>query len=424
MRPGVWSVYAVLAFVATRAVLLFGYGAFVTDMPLYQSAGTDALKGLTAYCDYWFPYPPLSLPFVNIPAMFNQTGEGYRMAFRLEMLVFDVVCFAGVWAFLRDRTAVPEKVRVAALAFYSLLGLAVGHLIYDRLDIVMTSFFIWALYAYTSPRASGRPIAYLLLLAGALFKLLPLFVLPLFMILEAHSDDGRWPNLRRSILPVAWVAVPFAATIILYNQVICDHLIEQLSQHGSRGIQIESNWALPLIGLRIFRDWPVSVDYVYGAFHIVDSVVPKPYLFLSKYAGFAALLGFYAFLVSRFRKSLVDTSRFSAVEILCLFYAVLLLLICTQRVLSPQYLIWLMPAACVQFAVAGRKMAAVAGAGATFALTYVVFDLGFFRILAFHPWYSLALLARNILLLLWAADLLRRILKSLRRQRQAAIAGY
>lgn len=420
---GIWSGVALALFTATRALIYFRYGAYVTDIPLYESAGTAAREGLSAYCDYWFPYPPLSLPLIDLPALLSRSEAGYRNVFRAEMLIFDAVCFAGLWFFLRDRTTANPRRRGIALCLYAVLGLTVGHLLLDRLDIVMTGIFIWSLYFYTSTRSWARHVAYGLLLAGALIKLLPLFLIPIFMVFEAFRDEGRWPDVRRALWPVLWIAAPFTAVVLLYNGFICEKLIHELSQHGARGIQIESNWALPLIFSRIQGNWDIRVDYVHGAFHIVDTGVPRAYLFLSKYAGFASLLAFYGLLARRFRRSLADTGRLSPADIVFLFYSPILLLIVSQRVLSPQYLIWLIPVACLQVALAGRQGLAIAGTAAVYGLTFIVFDIGFFPILDFDPRYSAALVLRNALLVVWTADLIRRGLKSLRLQRAAVIAG-
>ena len=103
-----------------------------------------------------------------------------------------------------------------------------------------------------------------------------------------------------------------------------------------------------------------------------------------------------------------------------LFYGVILILMSTQRVLSPQYFIWMMPLAAAQLATADRTMAVLAGSAAIFGLTYVVFDVGFFRIIKWDPYYSLILLVRNALLALWTLDTLRRGAAELRRHRRLA----
>jgi hypothetical protein len=419
-----WSLAALAVFAATRAVILLAFGPFVTDLPMYQTVGFAAKAGLQAYCDQGFPYPPLALPFVDLPALAISDPNRYNGAFKTEMLIVDFICYLGVWAFLRRRLRCDQRTTTLALAFYCVLGIGLPHLLFERLDIAMTAIFIWSLYFFTNNREWGRVAAYLLLLAGALIKLFPLFIVPLFMILEVFTDDGqRWPKGSRAARPVFWVVGLFGTAILLYAAFVCRRLIPELSQHGSRGIQIESTWALPLIYLKIFQDWKIEVEYVYGAFHIVNTGVPPTYLFLSKYLGFAALLAFYDFLARRFRRCLVITGRLKPQEIMYLFYVTVLIIIVTQRVLSPQYVMWLMPLACVQMVEARHKWAVAVGAGSVFGLTYVVFDLGFYPILQFHPWYSLALLARNLALVAWTADLLRRVLRTLRLQRVAAISG-
>src|SRR5262245_18211043 len=100
----------------------------ITDLPIYQNWAESALKGLTPYCDFWLPSPPLSIPFINHPAHLGRLS--YPDAFKLEMLVMDAVCFAGLWLFLKHRTAATERTRSLALCLYSALGVALPHLMH------------------------------------------------------------------------------------------------------------------------------------------------------------------------------------------------------------------------------------------------------------------------------------------------------
>lgn len=407
---------------ATRGVIFFGYEAFVSDVPFYHHVfKMGILKGFSAYCDFWFPYPPLSLPLMYGPGFFGQDYGAYRRAFQLQMLVFDVAAFFLLNAFLKNRIKCPPWLRAGALSLYSLLGLFEGHLLLDRLDIGMSVCYLGALYYFTA-EGRARWAGYAFLLAGALVKLLPLFMLPLFAIFECYRARGEtWPSPRSLWLPFVLVAVPFAAAVLYYNNDVCDQVLQSLSQHGARGIQIESNWAIPLVANRILNGSPVQVDFSYGAFDIFGAGVPAWFVWVSKRAGFLFLGGYYLWLFRSFRRKMVETSHLEPIEICYLFYGVILILICTQRVLSPQYLIWMLPLAAIQFAVAERKAAVVVGSAAVFGLSYVVFDKGFHRIIDFDPTYSLYLVIRNVTLLVWAADILRRGTRALRLRRRTAL---
>ena len=414
---------AVAVFAATRAFIFFGFGQFVTDVPIYHGAAMMGVRdGFSAYCDFWFPYPPFSLPLIYLPAFFSQSYDGYRQAFQLEMMAIDVATFFLLFRFLKDRLRVSHGLCAVTLSLYSLFGLSAPHLIFDRLDIAMSGLFLGAAYFYTSTGRT-RWLSYVFLLAGALVKLLPIFFIPLFCILDWHrADDDAWPNPSRAWTAVLCVAIPFAAVIVGYNAFVCDQLISHLSQHGVRGIQIESNWAMPLIVDKIINGSPTDVDYSYGAFHILAPGVPKLYLWLSKNVGFGLLIFYYGALLRLFRKNIVQTEKLKPYTVTMLLYGVILILMTTQRVLSPQYLIWMWPFAAIQFAVAVDRRAVVAGSVAIFGLTYLVFDVGFFEIIHFNPYFSPVLIARNILLSLWAADTLRRGVRAIRENRRARLS--
>jgi hypothetical protein len=377
---------------------------------------------LSAYCDFWFPYPPLSLPLIYLPGFFSQEYDPYRLAFRIEMLLFDVLTVILLSQFLKNRLNIGRRMHAATLCFYSLLGLSAGHLIYDRLDVVMSATFLGAIYFF-SAKDQKRWLCYAFLLAGALIKLVPIFLIPLFAILEWYRGGGlTWPNPRRAWVPVVLVAIPFAAVVIVYNSVVCNDLISQLSQHGERGIQIESNWAVPLLLDKIINGSSATdVNYSYGAFHFIPTGVSKTYLFLSKYVGFAFLASYYLLLLRAFRRNLIQSEKLKPYTVMLLFYTVILILMSTQRVLSPQYFIWMMPLAAAQFAVAADKRPVLLGSAAIFGLTYVVFDIGFFDIIHFDLYFSEILIVRNILLTVWMADTLLRSSRAIVENRRAAL---
>jgi hypothetical protein len=391
-------------------------------VPFYHDVlKNGVLNGFSAYCDFWFPYPPLSLPLVYGPGLISFEYGHYRAAFQVEMMAFDVATYVLLWAFLRKRLDCRPWMCAASLALYSAIGLFVGHLLFDRLDVVMSASYLGAVF-FATGKGKTRWIAYAFLLAGTLVKILPLFLLPLFAIIERFRlRDRTWPTDAAALSPFALVALPFVLVIGFYHRNICDQVMQSLSQHGVRGIQIESNWALPLLAAKVLRGTIVETDFSFGAFHIFGSGVPAWYVWLSKRAGFAILAAYYYFVNRWFRRNTVDADRLDPMDVSHLVYGVILLIISTQRVLSPQYLIWLMPLAAMQLATADRKGAVVAGVAVLFALSYAVFDKGFREILNFDPTFTLVLLIRNVLLAVWTVDMLRLSCRAVRRHRRSAV---
>ena len=380
-----------------------------------------ARDGFSAYCDFWFPYPPLSLPLIDFPARFFSDYDHYRQVFRLEMMAFDAATALLLFLFLRDRIKTSRWTAAAAVTFYCLLGFSGPHLIYDRLDMAMSMLMLATVYFYTA-KGWTRWGCYVSIVVGALVKILPFFFVPLFCVLESFRGDGdRWPDRRRAWIPLVWGALPFVAAMVAYNTFVCNQLFSQMSQHTVRGIQIESNWAIPLIIARVLNGSLINVDYTYGAFHILDSCVPAWYLWLAKNLGLALLLGYFAALWRWFKRNLVQSDKLEAYVIALLVYSVILFIIASQRVLSPQYFIWIWPLAAIEFAVLRDRRAVVVGAALVFGMTYVVFDIGFFDLLQFDPAISAALIIRNGAATLWALDTVRRIARALREHRRPAL---
>ena len=428
--------FAVLAL--SRVVIIFGYERYWTDVGLYHEAASYAVrKGFRAYHDFWFPYPPMSLPLIYAPMLFASEISAYRHAFQLEMLLFDFGSAAYLALFLRNRLSASPKRVFFALTLYAAFGMLMGHLIYDRLDIVIAFFLIASVYHFTDRTrpAIGRCVSYLLTLCGALVKFVPLLWAPVFVLAgffrgwprfsrtrsaDSAADNSSDPeafrmstaNFAGAIPSTALVYALFALVIFAYdaatyNEQYGKGLLTIMSEHGARGIQMESLWATPMIISNLRRgalgEAPkYHLESNYGAQHYKNSELPRWYLVSAKFAGFAGLGLFYAalfFLAARrryFRELFQNPIWIQSTAL-----AALLFVITTQRVLSPQYFLWVMPAS-VLFVFSARRfsLGRLLLFSAIFALTYVEFDICYESLTKMETSALSALLARNALLVL------------------------
>ncbi|MDG4860423.1 hypothetical protein P8605_20055, partial [Streptomyces sp. T-3] len=153
-----------------------------------------------------------------------------------------------------------------------------------------------------------------------------------------------WPVLtllgtpRGRTTRAAWTsALASAAALLLVLAALFEHPLSFLRQQGGRGIQIES---LPgtLLGFARHAGWPGEVRYQYGAMEYVG-----PYVTLLAQASLMlTALACAALLLWRVRaRRWTEATPYDAA--LC---AVLLFTL-TSRVISPQYLIWLLGLAAV-----------------------------------------------------------------------------
>lgn len=409
-------VIAVAGFLVTRLALLLYYDEWVSDLPFYFGVATKVVvEGQSAYCDFHFPYPPLSLPFLTFPGHFASSYDGYRDLFRLQMFLVDILCAVLVWRLLTRRLELPAGRSAFSFVLYCSAGLLVGHLIYDRLDLLIALSVLAWLYFFTGTRHAwpGEISA----LAGTLVKVVPIFLLPLFVV--ADRIGGRTGYVRRSHLarPLLVFILPLCAFLALYSTAGCGRLMESLSDHRHRGIEIGSTWATPYLIQAATR--PSSepwIEFNFGALHLAESLVPPQYVFFSKYSGFVALALVYCLiLLIAYRPGRGRRDMPPRVAIL-LAYSALIFVIATQRVFSPQYLVWILPAVGLLAPIVRRPGLLVALFAVVLGLSWIAFDIGFHGWIHAEPVPLLALSGRNIVILILSFHLLGEAFLSLSRE--------
>ncbi|MFJ8694108.1 glycosyltransferase 87 family protein [Streptomyces roseolilacinus] len=263
-----------------------------------------------------------------------------------------------------------------------------------RYDLPVTALAVAALLAVHAGRARlGGVLAGL----GALAKGWPLLVL---------TGTAPGPATGRSWRPALATALGGAAMLA----VAFPHTLDFLRHQGGRGVQVESVGGT-LLSLARLAGWQGRVVYRYGAFEFTGSYVGAVAVVSLLCTG-AALLGLVVWRVRSLHWS--DATPLDAA-----LTAVLLVTV-TSRVISPQYLVWLLglAAVCLTSRNTTQRPVAVLLLPAA-ALTAFAYPLLYGEVLAVTPLGCLLMLVRNGLLvaaallscrLLWeesAPDVLR-----------------
>lgn len=331
----------------------------LVDWPTYKEYGTAILDhGRVPYRDFAVEYPPGSIPAFIVAAPFGD----YARAFAWAMAACGVALVVVV-AYLRR-----EAVYYAALA-----PVLVGSLILSRFDLWPALLLVAALAALLVER---HRLGWALLGAAVAAKLWPLVVVPLALV---------W-SLRRGR---AWSALAGAAVVtaaFLPFLVLAPHgLWASIEGQASRPLQVESLGAafITTFGhphvVTTHGSQNLAGHGAVGAATTVMEIVVLVALWLAFARGDASR--------DRFL-------RYCAAAV-CAFVAF-------GKVLSPQYLLWLIPL--VALVRGARGIAALAALTAACVLTQVWFPIRYF---AYAERFQLAgvVLARDLVLVLLLAVL-------------------
>lgn len=385
-------------FLLTRFIIIFGYGVYISDLDLFRLIADYGTKsGYVAYRDFWFPYPPLALPLIYIPSYFSSDFPTFRRIFQFEMFLFDAMTLTYMFLFLKDRVSAGFVKIACAVFLYSVLGLLVGHLLYDRLDLTIAAAFMASAYHF-SGNSKQKTISFIVSFLGAIIKLVPLFWFPVFALFEIVGK-GRL-NFKNALKPAMLILAPFIFFMVLYNSHVNGGLFKLMGEQGLRGIQIESVWASPFMLYYSIKGTPPSakLNSEYAAQHINDSSLPHFYLLSSKYAGFC-LLGIFFLILGYLMWRETRRNLKSNDNLLMIMLFVLTFLISTQRVLSPQYMIWLMPGITAAIFMGKTDIPLLVHAFLIFVLTYIGFDLGYWKYVSLDLNMVIVVNLRNLFLL-------------------------
>jgi hypothetical protein len=288
------------------------------------------------YRDQDIEYPPLSVPILVAPIYLSDSTQGFIDGFMWEMLAFDLAMVVLI------ALALPGDTRrvLSALGIYTagvlILSDAIldpslidtGPLVLVRFDIVPALFVLAAVFARDARRSatwSG------LLSIGAAIKAFPLFLYPALLRGER--------NLRRvavaGILPLAACAIAVLVT--------GDEFGSAITYHTGRALQIESLGASPFEVAHVLGADGISSAVGHGGFelHASGAEVAR---WISIVAGGASYL------------ALVVTGWRSEVSNLRLVTALLAVMVIFAPVLSPQFLIWILPVSACAYGL-GRENA-------------------------------------------------------------------
>jgi hypothetical protein len=350
------------------------------DLYLYREAGEAIMRGDVPYRDFFIEYPPGSLPAFIPPALVSASRAGFIDLFSLEMaLALAVTLLLSTLAARRLRGSRAWILPAVTFALAALLLYPVAVTRYDAfvaLTLGLAVFFA---------ALGGRFLvfAYASLGLGAAAKVVPALAIPPLALTRRGAVSG-------CAVFLAVVTVFFVPFALLGGH----QFLQSFAYQAERGLQVESLAASVLILLR-------SADVVvfeHGAFEIrgtgVDLATSLSPLLTLLFLAMTGLVMYREY--RRFGRLGPDAfPRHAAALILAFMLG--------SKVLSPQYMIWLLPLVPLSAGGAAGLIVCTLFLAACFTTT-LVFPIHYGDLLSFRYPGPELLIARNLLLvILWAA---------------------
>jgi hypothetical protein len=374
---------AVALFLVSWALLHYGFYARndIVDTPVYERYGEAMTQGQVPYRDFAVEYPPAALPVFLLPALGEGDSSDFERRFGGLMAALGVACVLLVaavasapWAPLFVAAAPlalgsvmltrfdlwPAALTVAALALlvggrfrlgFGALGLATAAKLYPALLVPIAFAHVW--------RLRGRREA--LICAGAFLAVVAAVVLPFAVLSPGGVWDSFWRQAGRPLQIES-----LGAGLLLVSHHLFGLELTMESSHGSQN----------LVG--------TGADVLSVASTLVQAAV------------LVAIWLWYA-------RGPAERGRLLAAStaVVCAFVAF-------GKVLSPQFLIWLIPLVPL---VGGRRGLAACGLlAAALVLTQLWFPFRYWELaLEFDTAASWLVLLRDVVLVVLILMLMTRV---------------
>lgn len=359
----------------------------ISDTPVYHRYGVAMAEGKIPYRDFRPEYPPGALPVFLAPALGRPevTEPEFRRSFEWLMLASGAAALAFMAAALGALGGGLRR-HAAALAFAALAPLALGSVVLSRYDLWPAALTAAALAALVAGR---ERLGFVALALGAATKLYPGVLLPLAL---AHV----WRRLGRqeaAVCAAVFFAV-LAAWYVPFLVVAPEGLWASVIRQAGRPLQIESLGSAFLLAGHHLWDVDIAMRSSHGSQNLVGdgtAALVVAHTVLQVSALVAIWLSFARGPAGRER--LVRASALAVCAVVAL-----------GKVLSPQFLIWLVPL--VPLVRGRRGLAASALLALALVLTQLWFPYRYWDLaLRFDETASWLVLVRDLVLLALLAAL-------------------
>jgi hypothetical protein len=349
---------------------------------IYFDFASKVVDGNLPYRDFTFEYPPFSLLFFVLPRLLASTWLTFSIYYQAEVLIFDIIGILIVYRIACKLGNPPW----GPMAVYTLGVLAMGPIICQQYDIFPAVMSLLAVYLFWSGK---HKTAWAILAMGAMTKIYPALIAPIFLI--HYLRNGQWARLWQGLTMFGAVCLVILLPFLITSPASLRSLYDY---HALRGIQLESAYSAFLLvaeKLNLISGW---TEFNHGAWNLMGAGVD----FLTKISTYILgilLFAAYWFIYRQTEKGqprIRQTGAFSMLVVLITLFA--------SKVLSPQYIIWLIPL--LPLTTGGWGYIICAAFVITGVLTYLLFPWLYFDLALMENQAVVVLFIRNGLLIAMA----------------------
>jgi hypothetical protein len=293
------------------------------DVIYYSRIGERIVHGAMPYHQFFLEYPPGSIPAFVLPALFSHAH--YILLFKLLMAGCAAIAVVAALA-TADRIGVSDRDRVRAALVLATAPVALGPLFLNRYDLWPAMLVSLAVLAFVAERPR---IGFAILGFAIVAKIYPLAILPVAAV-HVYRTRGR----RELQIGLAVLAAVACAVVLPFAAVGFGGLGFSFYIQATRHLQVESLGAQLLVALHHLGLYSThTIVGSPGSFDLPGRL-PDAVGFLSSAIEVAAVV----LVALWYARGNSDAQR---LVLACA--AAVAAFVAFGKVLSPQYLVWLVP---------------------------------------------------------------------------------
>jgi uncharacterized membrane protein len=358
------------------------YSIKYSAVGLFFNDAEKILQGALPYRDFSFEYPPLSALFFLLPRLFTSDYRIYSLLYHGEVLIFILI---GVWLIFNIACRL-GKSPWKLLSVYTLAVLFIGPIIGEQFDIFPVIFTLLALYFFWTGKTKK---SWIFLALGTMVKLYPAAIAPVFIF--CYLRNRQYNQIWQGVVSFGITCLVITSPFIFTSPYSLTNLV---NYHAARGLQLESLYSAILLFMSKLGLTSVTLNFSSGSVNVENPAA----LFLARFSTYlliAVMIIVYWFVYSQIKPGKSQFSRLGAYSLL-----IILTLIVFSKILSPQYIIWLLPVLPLLFV--GWKYQIWLGFVLIGILTYCIFPVGYLGLMALDTGMIVLLFVRDVLLVLMA----------------------
>ncbi len=309
------------------------------------------------YRDIPIEYQPGALLAITLPALFADNLREYRFWLATWFgFLYMLNLFLGIKLVTGGSPSVGQAKRLLWWSFAFLVLL--GGIVTSRFDhVVVTSILLSTLVLIHALKKRGKKSLLwfgffgVVTSMGVLTKIVPGLILisVLLFLLVQHKNTPRWAEAMASI---AGLGAGLVFLNAVFYGIFGPGYWESFTYHMDRGVQQESAYAGIMLLAQLVGIGTVTHDVSFGSSNVIFALADQvklisPFLFI----GIVAVLVRRVWRQPQADAKAEESGHFVCSQILLLTLILLLAFMLTNKVFSPQYMIWVGPLLAILVAV-------------------------------------------------------------------------